>query len=236
LSGDISAGAVNTVNIATDAIKAWNLDDSNIDETKIAANTITANSIAADAITASELANDSVASANIINGSIGREDIAVSTITAEHILPNIVQAIKAVSQGTTFLTVDASTFTMVAGTNVTFDIFSDSISINSVGAVANVLAGDGLTRTGSDGTYTFAVGAGDGMSVSADSIAIISSSFNPTWAGIHTFSDQPIFSTSGEAPFSVNGNANAVSNLNADLLDGYTTGNATGNIPLSNEC
>jgi hypothetical protein len=54
-------------------------------------------------------------------------------------------------------------------------------------AVTDMIAGAGLTGGGTlAANRTFAVGAGTGISVSADAVAV-DQTFTPTWTGIHTF-------------------------------------------------
>ncbi|MFH1145079.1 MAG: tail fiber protein [Candidatus Eisenbacteria bacterium] len=95
-----------------------------------------------------------------------------NSITSAMIVPDLVSAIAGVSN-------DGGDITLAAGPNVTIaaDDAANTITISAVdgegGDVTDVAAGDGLIATTPEGPQvTLAVGAGDGIIVSEDAIAV----------------------------------------------------------------
>lgn len=78
-----------------------------------------------------------------------------------------------------------------AGSGLDADLLDGLSSASFALAARNLTAGAGLTGGGDlSADRTFAVGAGTGISVAADTVAV-DQSFSPTWTGAHTF-DQTI--------------------------------------------
>ena len=88
------------------------------------------------------------------------------SVTTGMIVPQVVSSIDGVSN-------DGGNVDLVAGTGISLapDDGADTITISSTG-VSGVTAGDGLTGGGGGGSVTLNVGAGNGIDVSADSIAV----------------------------------------------------------------
>jgi hypothetical protein len=108
----------------------------------------------------------------------------------------------------------------------------NAISVNDgtgSGLNADMLDGNEATAFAAS-THSHAHSSLTGLTTGDDHTQYFNLSQNETVAG------QPAFNggTSGAtAPFTVDSTF-LVTNLNADVLDGYNTGNASGNIPLSN--
>jgi hypothetical protein len=107
-------------------------------------------------------------------------------------------------------------------TNDPITLGTTSLSFSQISGLGQITAGAGLTKTGN----TLDVGAGSGISVLSDSVAIDTAvtaalAGTQTFTGAKTFSTAPSFTAAG-APFSVS-STTVVTNLNADLLDGISS-------------
>lgn len=103
---------------------------------------------------------------------------------------------------------------LVSGLNA--DLVDGYHASSFVQSSRQVIAGSGLTGGGAlSADVTLNVGAGVGVSVAADSVAV-DQAFSPTWTGLHSFNR-------AGAPFAVGASSSGqlVSGLNADKADGY---------------
>ncbi|MFC1512712.1 beta strand repeat-containing protein, partial [bacterium] len=234
VTGDeLADSAVQPINIDTDSVRTYHLFNDIITDAEIADNAVKTEHLDTGAVGQTDIAQNAVTSYHILDAAIQGEDIASNTISTTNIIPNIVTGIVGRDGASTYsFGVDGSTVVIQAGTNIDITDSSGELRISATGAVGGVNAMDGLYKTEpTEGNFEFYVGAGPGMSVLADSVTV-NQSFAFAWTGAHTFSQQPAFNYAG-APFTV-ADTTLVTNLNADMLDGYTAANTTGNIPISN--
>lgn len=124
------------------------------------------------AVTARSLADDIVTSAAIAPGAIESSDIAPGAISPTEL------ASTGVAPGTYTL----ATVTVDADGR----IVSAASGIVPGGDITGVAAGAGLTGGGTAGDVTLEIGAGTGITVGADTVAV-DQSFSPVWTGTHTF-------------------------------------------------
>lgn len=127
--------------------------------------------IAANAIDSTKIAAGAVTGSKILNGTIGTVDLSDNSVTAAKIQPAIVSSLDGVVN-------DGGNIDLVAGANVaiTPDDAANTITIaataGGAGTITGVTAGSGLTGGGTSGSVTLDVGAGTGISVAADAIAL----------------------------------------------------------------
>jgi len=191
---NVKAGGITGVQLAPDAVAADKIKDGTITGTDIAQGTIgTGNlnftpatrpltpgvstaEIADNAVTGVKIANNAVdslkiavgavTSAKILNGTIVTSDLANNAITAGKIAAG--QVVKSLNGLT-----DAVTLSQ--GTNIQITPSGNTITIAATGGqgtITAVNAGNGLMGGGTSGSVTLNVGAGTGINVSADSVAL----------------------------------------------------------------
>ncbi len=93
-------------------------------------------------------------------------------------------AAEAVATTTWILPVDDSIGTQYLGSDGSGNL--GWYSPTESGDIEEVVAGDGLTGGGVTGSVTLDVGAGTGITVAANSVAV-DQAFSPDWTGVHTF-------------------------------------------------
>lgn len=93
----------------------------------------------------------------------------------------------------------SETLTIQGGTNITVTNTGNVITItnDNVADITGVSAGNGLTGGGNSGDVTLNIGAGDGITVNADNVAVDSSvvrtTSNQSIAGVKTFTNDVVF-------------------------------------------
>lgn len=151
------------------------------------------------------IALSSETSGNYVAGLSAGTGIAISGTPGEGWSPTVTNTDLGSSQnifkniavsGQTTVAADGNndTLTFAAGSNVTLttNATTDTVTIasidtNSGGTITGVTAGNGLTGGGTSGSVTLNVGAGTGISVAADTVAI-NTGAALTWTAAQTFS------------------------------------------------
>ncbi len=165
------------------ALNASNLASGTVPDARFPATLPAANGSALTALNASNLASGTVANARL---DAQLQDVAGLATTSGKII-----------QG------DGSNFTLSAYTLPTSDGSSSQVLTTdgsgavtfqtpTVGDITSVVAGSGLTGGATSGAATLNVGAGTGVTVNADDIAIgqsVATSASPTFAGLTTTAD-----------------------------------------------
>jgi hypothetical protein len=157
---DVGAGTGISVEADAIALNTTFTDEQYVNEGQV--NSITGDMIADDAVQAAEIAADAVGTSEVIDNSLAAADLSV----------NVISSLDGVAN-------DGGNIDLVEGSNITIasNDATNTITISSSGGagggdITAVEAGDGLTGGGETADVTLNVGAGTGISVEADAIAL----------------------------------------------------------------
>jgi hypothetical protein len=168
MSGDATFSSTGLLTIATNAITAAKIMDSEVTSIKIADNSITSTKILDGAVDTNDLANSSVTSAKILDGTILANDLANSAVTSIKIADGTIATvdiannavndakISSVSAGK-LLQSGATTGQVLKWNGTAWIPEADN---NSGGTVTQITAGTGLSGGSITSSGTIAVAAG----------------------------------------------------------------------------
>ena len=191
---DASTSAKGAASFSSDNFAASSgaitIKDLGVATAEIQNDAVTQAKIADDAVGADQLAADAVVTASIVDANVTTAKVADNAIT-----------LAKMASGTdgNIISYDASGNPVAIATGSSGQVLTSagagaqpSFQTPTVGDITSVVAGSGLTGGATSGAATLNVGAGTGVTVNADDIAIgqsVATSASPTFAGLTTTAD-----------------------------------------------
>ena len=234
--------------MADNAIDTAQIAASAVETAKINNSAVTTAKIADDNVTVAKMADNSVDSAQYVDGSIDTAHIADGNVTAGKLASDSVITAKILDSNVTTAKVADNAITlakMASGTDgniISFDTSGNPVAVATgssgqvltsagagavpsfqtptVGDITGVTAGSGLTGGGTSGSVTLNIGAGTGIDVSSDAIAVDVSDFMSNGSN-----NRVVTATGADA---MNGEANMTFDGSTLVIAGAIT--ATGDI------
>ena len=221
-------GSIDTAHIANDQITNALMADNAIDTAQIAASAVETAKINDSAVTTAKITDGNVTAGKLASDSVITAKILDSNVTTAKVADNAITLGKMAS-GTdgNIISYDASGNPVAIATGSSGQVLTSagagaqpSFQTPTVGDITGVTAGSGLTGGGSSGSVTLNIGAGTGIDVSSDAIAVDVSDFMSNGSN-----NRVVTATGADA---MNGEANMTFDGSTLVISGAIT--ATGDI------